>query len=118
MDIVGPWRNLPLGEVVKLLSEQALKRDPEGKGINFIINSHIDAAGGTATSAIDPGTGLPPASGDSSEPDMAQQVAIQVDPPLYSLRLADVLDVIVKVADHPIKFSVERLRRRFLVEGA
>ena len=48
MDQVGPWQNLPLGEVVKILSEQALKRDPEGKGINFIINPNVDTGAAAA----------------------------------------------------------------------
>ena len=105
MENVGPWQNAPLGEVVRLLNQEALKRDPEGRGINFIVSSTADTP---PPAAIDPATGLPLAGGASPESvDLAQQVAIKIDPPLHDLRLADVLDAIVKVADHPIKYSIE-----------
>ena len=60
LDEVGPWENLPLGEVIKILDEQAKRRDPSKQGINFIINPNIDS-GSTAQQAtqIDPTTGLP-----------------------------------------------------------
>ncbi len=32
---------------------------------------------------------------------------IKINPPLTDIRLADVLDAIVKVADRPIKYSIE-----------
>ena len=38
--------NLPLSEVVKMLDDQAKRRDPEGRGINFIIAPYADPAAG------------------------------------------------------------------------
>src|ERR1039458_6035362 len=71
------YDGLPLSEVLKQLSEQSKLRDPERKGINFLINNNPDlsgtplaasqgggiggfAGGGRgAAPALDPNTGLP-----------------------------------------------------------
>jgi hypothetical protein len=76
MDEVGPWENLPLGEVIKIIDEQAKRRDPSKQGINFIINPNIDS-GATAQQAtqIDPTTGLPIPAGPPETVDMS---AIQI----------------------------------------
>jgi hypothetical protein len=76
------YRDIPLSEVVRMLKAETIKRDPEKKGINFMANPN-------------PG----PVDLDS--------ISIKIDPPLADLRLVDVLDVIVKVADRPIKYTVE-----------
>ena len=34
-------------------------------------------------------------------------ISIKINPPLTNIRLADVLDAIVKVANRPIKYSIE-----------
>ena len=34
-------------------------------------------------------------------------VSVRIDPPLHDLLLADVLEAIVKTADHPIQYSIE-----------
>ena len=117
MDTVGPWQNLPLGEVVKLLSEQALKRDPDKKGINFIINPNVDSGGGAAAPTVDPATGLPPVGGGGAEAVDMTQIAVKLDPALHEMRLADVLDAICKVSDKPIKFSVEDYAVVFSLKG-
>jgi type II secretory pathway component GspD/PulD (secretin)/tetratricopeptide (TPR) repeat protein len=97
---------LPLGEVIKFLSDEAKKRDPEKRGINFIINSIADSPSATPAVTVDPATGaaipVPP-----SEPVDLNVVTIKIVPPLGDVRLADVLDAITKVADKPIKYSVE-----------
>jgi len=111
-----PYDGLPLSEVIRQLSEQVRLRDPEKKGINFIINPNPDtsvavavetfpgAGGGAAV--VNPATGLPeapaPASGGEATP--VDQVVIKLN--LTDVRLADLLDAIVMVADHPIKYSV------------
>ena len=110
------YDGLPLSEVIRQLSEQARLRDPEKKGINFIINPNPDtsvavaveafpgAGGGAAV--VNPATGLPeapaPAAGGEATP--VDQVVIKLN--LTDVRLADLLDAIVMVADHPIKYSV------------
>jgi hypothetical protein len=96
----------PLPEVVRFLQEQARKLDPEGKGLNFIINSQladlppaqVSAPGATAAQAAPPAT-VP-------QFDLAT-VQIKLSLPLRDLKLAHALDAIVKAADKPIKFSVE-----------
>ncbi len=134
---------LPLSEVLRQLSEQSKLRDPDRKGINFLINPNPDesgppiavpqvnfgggAGGGgggfaapaplpaptTAQSgAIDPNTGLPvasPAGGGGSEPIDISSVQVKLD--LSDVTLAEVLDAILLVAEHPsghsIKYSVQ-----------
>jgi type II secretory pathway component GspD/PulD (secretin)/tetratricopeptide (TPR) repeat protein len=117
MDEVGPWENLPLAEVIKILDEQAKRRDPSKQGINFIINPNIDT-GSTAQQAvqIDPTTGLTIPVGQPEAVDMSS-IAIRLNPALRDLRLADVLDAIVKVADHPIKYSIEDYAVVFSLKG-
>ncbi len=75
----------PLSEVVQGLADQSQKRDPDNKGIPFLINKTDP----THTNNI--------ALGD---------VRISVDPGLKNVRLMDVLETIVKTADHPIKYTV------------
>ena len=114
---------LPLSEVLRNLSDQTKLRDPGKKGINFIFNPNAAAAstaiapaGGATT--IDPATGLPvaaPAAGGGGESMDAS--AINVKLTLTDVRLADVLDAIVLVADHPIKYSVQDYAVVFSAKG-
>ncbi|MEY4387638.1 MAG: hypothetical protein RLY20_2921 [Verrucomicrobiota bacterium] len=103
---------LPLSEVVRSLSEQSKMRDPDRKGINFIIAPNADTAAAplaTPTApVIDPTTGLPttPAAAPVEQVDMSG-ISIKINPALSGLRLQDALDIIVKVADRPIKYSIE-----------
>src|SRR6266404_4617865 len=39
------WDGLPLSEVIKDLGDESKRRDPDKRGINFIINPNADAAG-------------------------------------------------------------------------
>jgi len=73
----------PLQEVLRYLSQQAKQRDPEGKGINFMINNLSD---GTNEVAILP---------------------ITVNLTSTNLTLGDVLDTIVLTAEKPIKYSIQ-----------
>jgi len=84
---VGPWLRLSLARVTSILTAESRKLDPERKGINFIINPGTDKA--------------------TEETVELSEVGIQIDSPLAALRLADLLDVIVKCADKPIKYSIE-----------
>ena len=45
-------------------------------------------------------------------------IAIKINPALTDIRLADVLDAIVKVADRPIKYSIEDYAVVFSLESA
>jgi tetratricopeptide (TPR) repeat protein len=129
------YDGLPLSEVLRQLSEQSKLRDPDRKGINFLINPNPDESGAPVaaanvgaeggggfgggpppgvqnTGAIDPNTGLPvagSAGGAGSEP--VDISAIQVKLDLNDVTLAEALDAILLVAEHPqghsIKYSIE-----------
>jgi general secretion pathway protein D len=133
------YDGLPLSEVVRNLSEQSKLRDPEKKGINFLINPNEDNApetvgtingsnpgvpGGrgvpqpTATQ-IDPNTGLPITANANAEGEQVDvnSIVIKINPALNDVRLADALDAIVQVADHPIKYSIEDYAIVFSAKG-
>lgn len=101
---------LPLGEVVWFLNEEAKKHDPDKKGINFLINPDETetAIVGSATPRFDPLTELaiapPPEEEHSVE---LKGIRIKIDPRLTNVRLAEVLDMIVTVAEIPINYSIE-----------
>ncbi len=100
------FEGLPLSEVVKTLEEQARLRDPDHRGINFIISSSIDIPQQSNIPQIDPTTGQPvPAA--NAEPLDLNTVNIKLMPGLRNVRLADALDAITKVADRPLRVTVE-----------
>ncbi len=141
---------LPLSEVVRSLSEQSRLRDPEHKGINFLINSNPDLSGQPVAApttgfgggyggitrggvgggyggdagqaqAIDPATGLPIAAGAAaaspSEPLDVGSWVVKI-PSLTDVRMADVLDAIVMVCDHPVKYTITDFAVVFSQKGA
>src|ERR1051326_3049236 len=113
------YDGLPLTEVVKNLSDEAKRRDPEKRGLNFIVNQNIDngnAGLAPAPTAIDPATGLPIQAAPAESVDMSQ-ISIKIVPPLADVRLADVLDAIIKVSDRPIKYSIEDYAVVFSLKG-
>ncbi|HLX95570.1 MAG TPA: tetratricopeptide repeat protein [Verrucomicrobiae bacterium] len=139
------YDGLPLSEVVRNLSEQAKVRDPDKVGINFLINPNADnsasvttvtptigagspfggaGAGGIPGAAgggqqIDPTTGLPinaaPTTGGESVD--INSVIVRINPPLSNVRMADALDAIVEVADHPIEYSISDYAVVFSAKG-
>jgi len=96
---------LPLGQVIEALDKDARNRDAEKRGINFIINTSIDPVA-PPPAAVDPATGLPVAAAAAAVDDIAA-TTIKIVPVLRDLTLHEVLEVIVKVADRPIKYSIE-----------
>ena len=96
---------LPLTEVVRYVSEQCLKLDPEKRGVNFIVNNNVPEVHASGTPGIDPTTGMPITS--AAEPVDMSGVLIRFDLPLRNLSVLDLLDAMVKVADHPIEYSIE-----------
>lgn len=105
------YDGLPLGEVIRLLNEESKRRDPDKRGINFLINPNEPAStavAAPAATAFDPITGLPIAAPPvEEEPTDIGAILVKINPPLVDLRLADVLDAIVKVAEQPVKYSIE-----------
>jgi hypothetical protein len=101
------YDGLPLGEVVINLRDEAKKRDPDKKGINFLMNQNLDPGEAVAipAPAVGPDGKLLPA--PSAEQVDLSAISIKINPALTDVRLVDVLDAVVKVADRPIKYSVE-----------
>ena len=94
---------LPLGEVLKFLSDESIKRDPDKTGVNFLINPNFHPV--AIIGATDPATGLPLAA-TAEQFDMAA-VIVKFNMPLRNVTMKDVLDAIVLVADHPIEYTLE-----------
>jgi len=97
------FEGLPLGEVLRFLSDESIKRDPEKNGVNFLINPNLRPV--TPTAAVDPATGLPQAAATETF-DMAA-VIIKFNLPLRNITMKNLLDAIVTVADHPIEYKLE-----------
>ncbi len=95
------YDGLPLFEVVNNLVEQSTLRDPDKQGINFVLNRETPAP---APTGFDPTTGLPLAPGEAVD---LGSVTVKINPALKNVRLIDILDVITKTADRPIKYSIE-----------
>ncbi|MEO7675813.1 MAG: hypothetical protein ABIV39_03495, partial [Verrucomicrobiota bacterium] len=101
------YEGLPLGEVLKSLRDESKKRDPEQKGINFMFNPHSSAPSapvsasplGDPTAAVFTPAPAPPVD--------LNNITISITPALNDMRLADVLDAIVQVADQAIDYKIE-----------
>jgi hypothetical protein len=112
------YDGLPLSEVVLQLREEARKRDPENKGINFLMNQNLDPGEVTSAPAVVLGpNGLPMAAPPTEQVDLGS-ILIKISPPLNDVRLVDVLDAVVKVAERPIKYSIEDYGVVFSPRGA
>ncbi len=98
--------SIPLQGVIEQISKDAKARDVEKKGINFIINNNVDPIP-QAAPTIDPTTGLPTAAANAAGDVDITQTTIKLMPPLRDVTLRQALDALVKVADRPIKYSVE-----------
>jgi beta-lactamase regulating signal transducer with metallopeptidase domain len=94
--------NLPLGHVIQSLIDESAKRDPEGVGVNILSHGFITEQ----SPPIDPATGLPVAGAVASTTDLGS-LTVRIMPPIRNVRLIDVLDAIVKMAERPIKYSIE-----------
>jgi beta-lactamase regulating signal transducer with metallopeptidase domain len=99
------FEGVPLSDVVKYLRDESVKRDPDKRGVNFIINTHVDSAPPTSAVTIDPNTGLPFPSPPVEQVDLPQ-ATVRV-PAFRDIRLVDLVDAISKSCDQPIKYSVE-----------
>ena len=107
------YDGVPLSEALRDLKQKIKARDPEKKGINFFINNNVvtsaaaaPAAGPGGATTIDPNTGLPSSSNPAATAEAVDIGSYLVKLDMDDVRLADVLDAIVLVADHPIKYSI------------
>ncbi len=113
------YDGLPLGEVIMNLNDEARKRDPEKRGINFLVSQtrgHRPAPQPPPQPQIGPDGNPLPALAPAEPVDMSA-ISIKINPALTDIRLADVLDAIVKVADQPIKYSIEDYAIVFSLRG-
>jgi len=94
---------LPLGEVLKILSDKSIQLDPDKTGVNFLINPNVPPV--VRPGVVDPTTGLPMAA-PAAPVDLAS-VMVKFNLPLRNVTMKDVLDAIVIVADHPIQYTLE-----------
>ena len=96
---------LRLPDVLDYLARATRELDPDGSGINFLINPSVMVSP-TTDPVVDPKTGqVIPAT--PVEPVDMNSVIIRIMPPIRTVSLADVLDAVVRVADKPIRYSIE-----------
>src|ERR1035438_2158415 len=81
---------LPLSEVLRFLSDESIKRDPDETGVNFLINPNFHPV--ALTGRVDPVTGLPVAA-VPEQFDLAA-VIVKFNLPLRHVMMKDVLDAI------------------------
>ncbi|MBI3418032.1 MAG: hypothetical protein HY043_22310 [Verrucomicrobia bacterium] len=105
-DELPKFDGVPLSEVVKFLRDEAVKRDPTQKGINFIVNSMAQDGSNSLRTMVDPNTGET-VSIPRREPRDLNKVLIRLTFPLRSIRFKDALDVLTEVADSPIGYTIE-----------
>jgi beta-lactamase regulating signal transducer with metallopeptidase domain len=84
----GPIDSLPLSEVIRQINDEARRRDPEKKGINFFLTPKAGRRPDTEVFDIN-------------------GITIRLGMQLRDLTLEQVLQVVVIAADRPIQFSVE-----------
>lgn len=102
------FKELPLKEVIRILTDESRRRDPENTGVNFLITSSVDAPSAATEYTVDPATGAPvPIGKDARTYVDIGNAMIEIATPIKDIRLIDVLDAIVLVADQPIKYTVE-----------
>ncbi len=118
MDAID-WQQMPLHEALHYLRDQSKLRDPDKQGINFLFNPNIEnipstaegeggegGGGGGGAAAINPATGLPEQQ-QAAGAQPADDTAININLELNNVNMAQLLDAICMVSDHPIKYSVE-----------
>jgi len=94
--------DLPLKDVLVKLRKESQARDPDGIGINFMIDNNVESP-----PLLDTGGAVVPPTVGAQQQDIGAEVTIRIMPPLTNLRLSDVLEAITKVADKPIRYTVQ-----------
>ncbi len=95
---IAHFEGVPLAEVVKRLSEDAKKFDPEKKGLNFLIYDPLEAAPALTTTTNAAPTPRPTSLSDG---------LIHVLQPLAGLTLRHALEVICRSAEVPTHYHIE-----------
>lgn len=94
----GPIDRLPLSEVIRGLSEGARRADPEHTGIDIILSPTLPGAALTVDSSDLP----------VKPPEInLNRVVVRLGSKLKDLTLEDILNIIIKVSESKLCFSVE-----------
>lgn len=107
------YDSLPLGEVLKLLTDESIQRDPDKIGLNLMIDAHMQGPSSVPISAGNPAdaaaAAAAAAAGVATEAGAAPiDIAnIPIKLSLRNVRLADVLDAITKVAEPQLTYRIE-----------
>jgi|GEM_PF-3690800 hypothetical protein len=96
------FTNRPLFEVLNELSAKTRELDREKKGIRFSITPAAAASAGSPV--VNLTTGLP--KNTAKVPVSLETSRISLIPALEGVRLVDVLDAIVTVAERPLRYSI------------
>jgi len=118
------YDGLPLSEVVRSLSEETRRRDPDKQGINFFIAPNADTAAVAPTPVpgvlpTDPTTGLPTtAAAPPPEPVDMSAISVKMYSPVSNIKLQHLLEIIVMSADRPIKYSIQDYGITFTLRAA
>ncbi len=109
----GTVDSLSLRDIVNDLHDHIAEIDAEG--VNMIIDQNTgmvqqSGLGADPSLGLDPndpfaGGGLPQQ--EPEEVNIAQEVSITIDPPLSNVTLAQALEIITKLSNIPIKYSIE-----------
>jgi hypothetical protein len=99
------YDGIPLSEIVKDLTAEAQRRDPEKRGINIVVNSFVDVpAPPQQQGGVDPnGNPIPPP--PPAEPLDLNTVVIRLH--LKDITLGQVIDAVSKFAEKPLKYTIE-----------
>ena len=109
------YNHLPLDEVLRRLSVEIKKRDPDKEGVNFLLQTATTPSADLPM--VDPQTGLPkPAEATPAGSDDINSALVNL-PNLTDVRACDVLDAIVLTADKPIKYAVKDFAVVFSPKG-
>lgn len=98
------YEGITLSEVVRDLNEQARRRDPAKRGVNFIINPAEALPPTQPAGGIDPVTGQPVPAPPQARFSL-NDVIIRLR--LHDARLLDVIDAVTKVTEAPVRYSIE-----------
>jgi type II secretory pathway component GspD/PulD (secretin) len=97
----GPLDNVPLSEVIRDLADATRRIDPEHQGVNFILSGPSPAPQPAGVEAA----GLPIA--PTNEPINLNATTIRLGTKLFDVNAEEVLNIVMKIADQKIKFSIE-----------
>jgi hypothetical protein len=109
---VVAFDDLPLPEVIKFIQREIVKSDPGGKPLNFMLNSYLVESSPAPAPVVTPDPSLTPAVlspaiAPANTPIDLDTVLIRVTPTLHDLTVTQVLDVVMKSASSPIRFTIE-----------